>query len=78
VHCCAELPGNVDSRQPGHLNVEEDYVRPELFDHLNGFDAVGGDADDVELRPELAEMADKLIAKDSLVFSDNGRGPRYG
>jgi hypothetical protein len=67
----------LDAVHRGHVDVEEDDVRLEALRERDGLAAVGGLADDHELRPDVLEAADDLLAHQALVVGDErGRGGR--
>ena len=62
----------------GHLDVEEHEVRHAVLERFEGRGAVFHGSDDLQLGPELAQLALELGAQDRFVFGDDrGRHGRH-
>ncbi len=71
----ANRPCRLGAVQLGHAEVHEDDVGAQLAGELDGFDAVGGRADDLDVVGEPDEHGESL-ADGALVVGDQRRGSR--
>ena len=72
VRLAAELAGDVEPGELGHLDVEE-HDRGRLgFDELKGTDAVAGDPHDLQVGPQCGERILQLGGEHRLVLGDHG------
>mmetsp|Transcript_53828 Transcript_53828/g.149367 ORF Transcript_53828/g.149367 Transcript_53828/m.149367 type:complete len:254 (+) Transcript_53828:886-1647(+) len=66
--------GHFEAGQARHLDVEEGQVGLQGRDGLGGLDAVGGRADDLQLRPGLGELGLQILHEMGFVVGDQGGG----
>ena len=57
--------------QAGHANVEKRNVGPQVLDHFPRFDAVGGNAGNLELRPQGGETCLEMLGQQRFVVGDD-------
>ena len=64
-------PGDLETGQPGHLDVEKHQVRAGSADGLQRLEAVAGLADDLDAA-HLVEQVAQLVPRQLLVVDDDG------
>ena len=70
-----DLARDVETGEPWHLDIQEGDRWCVLLDCMQGGDAVGRARDDLQARPEGAEVIHELVGEHRLVFrDDSGRG----
>src|SRR5205085_8798932 len=72
VAAAVRLLRDLESREPRHVDVEEQDVGGMLLERLEGGDAVSGLGDHREIGPERSEELGELFAQQRLVLGDDG------
>ena len=68
----AHLPRDLDAGDLGHLDVEEHEIRRARLERLERRGAILDGGDDLQIRPELAQLRLELLAQDRLILGDDG------
>ena len=68
----AQLADHAHAVQAGHLHVEKDQVRLQVFDQLHGLEAVGGGGDNFDIGKLLQLIGELFGGELLIVHQDRG------